>query len=1255
MVGVKVVQATLATALGQRDNIQVLDTSIHNSQTGVLARNPDLETNPGIHSGTDVHFPEMEVNDQTRGTTSLTPRNTHKGITARGGTEARKFLRESTSSSSENSTDTGTSTVGESMNITSELGEPTNSTFTKKRKATATPETSPNARKPAKRATTVRIESEDEEPVLDISDADFHNIFEEDEPLTTTKQRERVESTEQTTTEAHEIPENSGNSEMAHSWSELVGEVARVTPAPRVATITNGERYKRPTTFNCPVQTCKQKVPLFKLNGHLDKHLREGSKLPEEWLTNADRAICPICDRVVSTKSRATWHDEDNNHYRHAGCKGKRLPAARVTRVIRGESTNTRVNTIEAYIVRQIATDEPMLLDNEPNPVSEKNLRYLSEIFTIPIPTIHFVPKKAIRHVGRAFFYACEETTKGDQIENWLPLLAFAKTVLRATMKEETKKTQRFKVFQDRAARFMQEGGWKTLWKEAKEDREKSTTSTTQRRELEIGSKKWKERICKLARVSSLSATFKNLTSEGVAPSSEETLSALKALHPERMTEIPEQAPEFPNMGKITREVAEQVIRGFPKGSAPGPDGLKPQILKDILKYQQKDEEFNIRDALCFPMSELVRGRAPLALVPFLAGANLTALNKKGGGIRPIAVGCTLRRATSRAVAIIIRKEAAGILAPTQVGVAISGGAEAIVEAVRSLERAHEKDENFMIFQADFKNAFNSVSRAAFITAVEKDLPVIGPWIRWCYSTASNLFVRSDGPTPKIIQSIEGCQQGDPLGPLLFCLAIRKITEKIRNLDNAPLLNAWYFDDGTIAGNLESVRQAMEILETEGKEIGLTLNHAKSILYWPAGKEGVEGPYNLFPETFGRSETGVVSLGVPIGSRSFISEFLEKNSVKKIQVALDRLKLIDDPQVAFSLLRNCTGFCRVNYLSRALDCDMVHDTTNKYDEATRVALEEIIGTSIADQSFAQAQLPMRMGGLGLRSPADHLGAARLALVNSNQGLVQEILEATMQPACGHSEIQLPLEFFAQSLQCSISDVNSDLHTESRQKELSAVVDGKLQEVLLDKSKAPDKARILSCEGVCGSIILCTPGVEALGTRLTPHEFRTFLLHRLGVPTLFEEDKPCPLCATPMDSAGYHAATCHSGPSLNRRHNTVRNSIYQLCRGAAWNPSLEKELVAEGRRIIPGDVFIPKDIAHTQAIAIDVTITHPLQNPTVAAAANRGGYAAEVAENKKIEKNGSICAKSGVEFIPFAIEFFGKVGTKAEKFIDKMAT
>ena len=39
-----------------------------------------------------------------------------------------------------------------------------------------------------------------------------------------------------------------------------------------------------------------------------------------------------------------------------------------------------------------------------------------------------------------------------------------------------------------------------------------------------------------------------------------------------------------------------------------------------------------------------VNGNTPTSVRPFFFGANLTAFRKKGGGVRPIAVGCTLRR-----------------------------------------------------------------------------------------------------------------------------------------------------------------------------------------------------------------------------------------------------------------------------------------------------------------------------------------------------------------------------------------------------------------------------------------------------------------------------------------------------------------------------------------------------------------------------------------------------------------------------------
>ena len=54
--------------------------------------------------------------------------------------------------------------------------------------------------------------------------------------------------------------------------------------------------------------------------------------------------------------------------------------------------------------------------------------------------------------------------------------------------------------------------------------------------------------------------------------------------------------------------------------------------------------------------------------MPFIAGANLTALTKKNGDIRPIAVGDTLRRLTAKCLCSLVRETAASYFLPCQLG-----------------------------------------------------------------------------------------------------------------------------------------------------------------------------------------------------------------------------------------------------------------------------------------------------------------------------------------------------------------------------------------------------------------------------------------------------------------------------------------------------------------------------------------------------------------------------------------------------------
>ena len=64
----------------------------------------------------------------------------------------------------------------------------------------------------------------------------------------------------------------------------------------------------------------------------------------------------------------------------------------------------------------------------------------------------------------------------------------------------------------------------------------------------------------------------------------------------------------------------------------------------------------------------LARGDAPEELAPYLAGAKLFGAEKKDGGIRPIAVGESLRRLTAKTLCQATRDEVRALMWPLQTG-----------------------------------------------------------------------------------------------------------------------------------------------------------------------------------------------------------------------------------------------------------------------------------------------------------------------------------------------------------------------------------------------------------------------------------------------------------------------------------------------------------------------------------------------------------------------------------------------------------
>ena len=128
--------------------------------------------------------------------------------------------------------------------------------------------------------------------------------------------------------------------------------------------------------------------------------------------------------------------------------------------------------------------------------------------------------------------------------------------------------------------------------------------------------------------------------------------------------------------------------------------------------------------------------------------------------------------------------------------------------------------------------------------------PSLYPFVTQCYGD------------PSVLKFGCGVQQGDPLGPFLFCLAIHPLLLKIRAECPSLVSNSWYLDDGVVAGSEADVTRALHIIESEGPGRGMFLNTAKSEVWNPQG--AVPASLKHFKAL---EAEGFELLGSPIGRR----------------------------------------------------------------------------------------------------------------------------------------------------------------------------------------------------------------------------------------------------------------------------------------------------------------------------------------------------------------------------------------------------
>ena len=404
----------------------------------------------------------------------------------------------------------------------------------------------------------------------------------------------------------------------------------------------------------------------------------------------------------------------------------------------------------------------------------------------------------------------------------------------------------------------------------------------------------------------------------------------------------------------------ESCLRSFHRLSGSGPSGLKPLHAQDVANTSSRDELLEHLTAL---VNILARGDAPPSIAPFLAGAGLTALPKKDEDIRPVAVGETLRRLTAKCLCAEYKEDACKHFFPLQTGVGLALGTEVGVEVARQWCRRNQSNLSSVFVKIDFSNAFNCVDRTAFLSECRHNFPGLSRWVEWCYSQPSHLIF---GPSKLSSQS--GVQQGDPLGPFLFALALQPLLRRVaagRSQSGLQLVFS-YLDDLCLAGNQKEVSEAFSALRIAARQIGLEFNITKCEVI-PVASANASIDRSLFPPdvTF-RDDGNFELLGGPIGSDVFCNRHTQERVDKAVKI-LKALGELPDRQVALLLLRHCAGFGKLVYSLRVVPHSFHCAALRSFDNAVRECFESFTCLSLSEGEWTFATLSTKLGGLGLRT------------------------------------------------------------------------------------------------------------------------------------------------------------------------------------------------------------------------------------------------------------------------------------------------
>jgi hypothetical protein len=664
-----------------------------------------------------------------------------------------------------------------------------------------------------------------------------------------------------------------------------------------------------------------------------------------------------------------------------------------------------------------------------------------------------------------------------------------------------------------------------------------------------------------------------------------------------------------------------KAIRSFPSGSSGGPDGLRPQHVVDLVGCQESGAD--LLSAITAFTNMLLDGKCHRDVVPVLFGGTLIALEKKSGGIRPIAIGYTWRRIASKCANSFASSQAKLLFSPRQLGVAISGGCEAAIHATRRFAEAMPS--GHAIVKLDFSNAFNSLHRDAMLNAVAAVCPEI---YRFCHLTYNSPSVLKFGI--RSILSQEGPQQGDPLGPLLFCLAIHPMLSALTSD-----LVAGYLDDITLGGPESTLATDVEAVRLQGEALGLSLNVSKCEYICATGSSSDP----IFDQFIHLQVDRSTLLGAPLTTGAAMDAALQSRC-DDLPRGIERLKLLSAHD-ALILLRSSFSAPKLLHTLRSSPC-AEHPTLTTFDLLQKSGISHITNSALSDTQWLQASLPVRDGGLGIRRVASLAPSAFLASAASTQDLQNLILAGCSAPNDSALDAVRAMWFSLHNIPCPQHPAS--LRQASWDKP-AITADSAI--VLTATIDSHDRARLLASMAPHSGDWLHALPISSCRLRLDDEAIRVAVGLRLGINLC--QPHQCP-CGTLVDARGTHGLACRRSSGRMARHHNINDLIYRgLIRAGVPSTKEPSGLSRTDGKRPDGLTLIPWQCG--KSLIWDVTVADTLAASHLATTSVKAGSAADTAAVKKDAKYADLART--YHFVPIACETLGPLNSTAINFLSDL--